>query len=260
MSADRAEAAFWAAFLRNRNVDADTAGDGAMPVAGGYAICAVDACQQVALAVGSTRPLDENDLALLAAFYGARGLPVRIEIREQALERDRSLLEQDGYTTSDTKLLFYERAVGSPPAVESRVSVRRAPDRAAWVRLVTAAFAEGAPTTAQSRRSAELCAGAAAALFVADVDGVPAGGAALGVAGEYALLYCGGVLPAFRRLRVHRALLDARLADAHARGIARATIKVPAGSVAEQSVTAAGFERALAVGRAHRSLSTEQSP
>ncbi len=39
MNAARAEAAFWSAFLRNRNVDAGTSADGALPVAGGFALC-----------------------------------------------------------------------------------------------------------------------------------------------------------------------------------------------------------------------------
>jgi ribosomal protein S18 acetylase RimI-like enzyme len=251
MNADQAEAAFWAAFLRNRNVDVASADDGAVAVAGGYALYASGAYQQVALAVGSSRPLDEDDLAVLAAFYGERGRPVRIEVREQALERDRPLLERARFAFGDGALRFFERPVDGRSEAPD-VLVRRTSDHSEWLRIVTTAFADGETADEESRRSLELSASASAALFVAEVDGVAAGGAALGVAGEFAFLYCGGVLPRFRRRGVHRALVLARVAEARARGIARAMVKVADGSLAERTVRGAGFEPTLTVRRLTR--------
>ena len=57
MIPDRVAALLWAAFLRNRNVDAGTAGDGAIPVAGGYAIYVAGTHLDHALGAGTTRPL-----------------------------------------------------------------------------------------------------------------------------------------------------------------------------------------------------------
>ncbi len=250
MSADRAEAAFWAAFLRNRNVDAATAADGAVALAGGYAICALGAHQQVALAAGSTRALTEDDLTVLDGFYRARGLPARLEIREDALERDGPLLERAGFTFEPQAYVFYEHDC-TPNPVGDDVTVRPTSDRTAWARLVTAVFAAawGDPETP---RTIELCAGAAATLFVAEIDGAPAGGAATGIAGEFAYLYSGGVLPAFQRRGVHRALIHARIADARVRGMSRTMTKVLRGSASEAAFSSAGFEPRIATRRARR--------
>jgi len=251
MSADRAEAAFWAAFLRNRNVDDVTAGDGAVALAGGYALCAARSHHQVALAAGSTRALSADDLAVLEAFYRARGLPARLELREDALERDRSVLEHAGFTIAPEAYVFYE-SDGTPEPRGDGIAVRAAGDRTAWARLVTSAFAGSHDDDADTPRSIELAAAAAAAVFIADVDGVPAGGAALGLAGEFAYLYAGAVLPAFRRRGVHRALVRARIADARARGMGRAMTKVLRGSAADEAFRTAGFTPAIVTRRARR--------
>ena len=188
MNADRAEAAFWAAFLRNRNVEAATAGDGAVAVAGGYALCVMGTFHQVALAIGSTRALRADDLAVLEAFYGRRTLPVRFEVREDVLERDRELFETAGFDIAGERLALLEMTAG-PEEPNSRVRVRAIGDRAAWVRLVMRAFTEGQPPDHEQRRSAEISAAAATRLFVAEIDGVAAGGAAVGISADVAYLY-----------------------------------------------------------------------
>ncbi len=239
MNADRAEAAFWAGFLRNRNVEAGSAADGAVAVAGGYAISVAGTRYQMALAVGSTRALTADDLEVLAAFYGLRGVPTRIELREEALERDRPLLERTGYSVEDGAIAVLEAPAGPQP-VNGAIAVRVTADRGAWTALAAAAFGEGA-APAEQRRSAEIAAAAASAVFVAEIDGVPAGVGALGIAGEIAFLYSGAVLPAFRGHGVHGALLRARVAFAASRGAANTALKVRAGSASERSVRRAGF-------------------
>ena len=58
-------------------------------------------------------------------------------------------------------------------------------------------------------------------LYLARLNGEPAGAAILYVVGEDGYLADGAVDPAFRRHRVHRALLDRRCADAQAAGASR---------------------------------------
>src|SRR5947209_4130610 len=174
MSADRAEAAFWAAFIRNRNVDVSSAEDGAVSVAGGYALFVRGTYTHTALAVGSTRALREDDLAVLHAFYGGRKHPVRIEVREETFERDRPLLEAAGYELSDAKTGLFE-TTAIPENGAAKVVAKPVSDRAAWVRLVTRAFAENGEPDEDSRRSATLSAAAAHGTFIAQVDGVAAG-------------------------------------------------------------------------------------
>jgi [ribosomal protein S18]-alanine N-acetyltransferase len=254
--ADRAEAAFWATYLRNRNVDVATANDGAASVAGGYAIYAAGSALGTALAVGSTHALTDDDVAVLDAFYGRRGAPVRVEMRESSVERDRALLDRHGFTREHAAYAIYE-TTGMPDG-DDDVAVHAERDRSSWVRLVATAFADGAAPDPVRVRSIELCAAAAANVFIAHAGGVPAGGGALGISGEFALLYCGAVLPAFRRRGIHGALLRARIAAARARGFARAAIKVESGSDAERAVHAAGFERTVRTLRLGRS--SEPSP
>jgi GNAT superfamily N-acetyltransferase len=251
MNADRAEASFWAAYLRNRNVDLGSAEDGAVPVAGGYALYATGTYTQVALAVGSTRPLTEDDATVLEGFYGRRALPVRLEVREEVLSRDRALLDAHGYVEGDIRFGMYESS-RLPEDGPAGVTVRPANNRAAWVRLVTRAFADGHDPEEESRRSAELSAAAASRLYVAEVDGVPAGGGAVAIAGEVAILFSGAVLPQFRGRGVHRALLRARAAFGASHGTARAAFKAVEGSSAARSAERAGFERTAVLRRLRR--------
>ena len=251
MNADRAEASFWAAFLRNRNVDLGTAEDGAVAVAGGYAIAIVGTYGQVALAIGSTRPLTADDLGVLEAFYRRRALPVRIEVRQDVLERDRALLDEHGYELAEIRFGLFETSA-IPEASPTGVVVRLAPNRAAWVRLVTRAFAEGGEPDAESRRSAEVTAAAASRLFVAEVDGVAAGGGAVGISGEVAFLFSAAVLPEFRGRGVHRALLSARAAFGAAHGAARSALKAVDEGAAARSAERAGFCRTTILRRLRR--------
>ncbi|HEY0392859.1 MAG TPA: GNAT family N-acetyltransferase [Candidatus Elarobacter sp.] len=251
MIPDRAEAAFWAGYLRNRNVDAGTADDGAVAVAGGYAIYVKGSCHQVAHAVGSVRPLRDDDLGVLEGFYRRRGSPVRLELRDDVLDRDRALLERAGYQPAAEALGLYETA-NIPAAPDGAVTVRQTTDRAGWVRLVSRAFAGagGAEAHDASRRSAEVCAAAAHGLFVAEVGGVPAGaGAAAVLPGEVTYLFCGGVVPELRGRGVHRALLRARAVFGASLGASRTAVKAFDGSAAERSIRRAGFERVAVLRR-----------
>ena len=241
---DRA-AAFWAAFLRNRNVDAGTAGDGAIPVAGGYAIYVTGTRFDFALGAGSTRALRADDLAVVEEFYAARAHPARFELDEAVLVRDGALLRDRGYAEEDCTLAVLEGPVGAAPAA-GPVSVRTTTNRRAWAELAVRAFHEQAADLADLtvlRRTLQTSAAAAHVLVVATVDGDDAGAAALGISGETALLCSAAVLPAFRRRGVHQALMSARLAIAHDLGATGAAIKTVADSPVERSAAKLGFAR-----------------
>ena len=244
MNAGRAEAAFWAAFLRNRNVDAGTAGDGAVAVAGGYALCVAGTLLDYAVGAGSTRALRADDCEVAESFYGVRGLPARFELDDDVLRRDESLLRERGYADEDTVLAVLSVPVAPMPAAEAgHIHIRPTTDRRVWADLVTRA-AEGSPAAhAALLRTAQVNANAAHGLVVASVDGEDVGGAALGMSGETALLYSAGVLPAFRGRGVHGALVAARLGLAHALGTAVAVMKTVPNGPAERSALRHGFVR-----------------
>jgi GNAT superfamily N-acetyltransferase len=242
MNPDRAAAQLWAAFLRNRNVDAGTAGDGAIPVAGGYAIYVSGTLFDFALGAGSTRALRADDLAVVEEFYAARTHPARLELEEAVLARDGALLRQRGYAEEDETLAVLESSI-TTAAPAATVSVRTIANRRAWTDLAMRAFAESPVAGDVLRRTLQTAAAAAHVLVVASVDGADAGVGALGIAGETALLWSGAVLPAYRRRGVHQALLATRLAIAHERGATCAAIKTVAGSAVERSAAKLGFTR-----------------
>ena len=78
-------------------------------------------------------------------------------------------------------------------------------------------------------------------MVVASIDGAEVGAAALGIAGDTAILFSAAVLPAFRRRGVHSALLLARLALAASRGADNAVVKTTKDSPAEHSTLKHGF-------------------
>lgn len=78
--------------------------------------------------------------------------------------------------------------------------------------------------------------------YIARVDGLPAGTGLLWSQGEIAGLYCGAVLPAYRRRGAHRELVTTRLADATAAGCRLATLQTETGSPVERlCVESLGF-------------------
>lgn len=247
---DRA-AAFWAAFLRNRNVDAGTAGDGAIPVAGGYAIYVSGTRFDLALGAGSTRALRADDLTVVEEFYAARARPARFELDVTVLARDGALLHERGYTEEECTLAVLEGPVGAAPA-PGPVTVRTTTNRRAWAELASRAFHDVADDVTMLRRTLQTTAAAAHVLVIASLDGDDAGAAALGISGDTALLCSAAVLPAFRRRGVHHALMAARLAIARERGIRAAAIKTVADSPVERSARTLGFARTALRRRVHR--------
>lgn len=242
MNPDRAMAQLWAAFLRNRNVDAGTAGDGAIPVAGGYAIYVTGTLMDFAIGAGSTRALRDDDLAVVEEFYAARAHGARFELDAAVLARDGALLRDRGYTEEDETVAMLEGPlpIAPPPGA---VTVRTTTNRRAWTDLAMRAFEETPAPSDVLRRTMQTAAAAAHVLVVASLDGDDVGVGALGIAGETALMWSGAVLPAYRRRGVHQALLAARLAIAHERGATGAAIKTRADSPVERSATKLGLAR-----------------
>jgi ribosomal protein S18 acetylase RimI-like enzyme len=241
MNGARAEAGFWAAFLHNRNVDATTAADGAVAVAGGYALFVDETQIDLTIGAGGTRPLRVDDCEVVEEFYGRRGRPARFELDGDVFVRDRDLLEARGYSDEGTEFAVLEAAtsarVSSP---DPTIDVRRTTDQRAWVDLAERAFGDGDP---RLRRTLAANASAAHALVIASVDGTEAGIAALGIAGDTAILFSSAVLPEYRRRGIQSALIAMRLGLAAGRGTAKAVLKTQPDSPAERAAVKLGFVR-----------------
>lgn len=247
MNVDRAEAAFWSTWIRNRNVDAGSADDGAISVAGGFALCLTGTEITCALGVGTTRPLRPDDCAVIGEFYAGRGLPASLALHEAVRERDGALLREAGYVERDPPLAVLEAPTASAPAAPERqtIAVRLTTDRRAWTELALRAGAgePPAPDPARTVRTVHATAASAHGLFIASIGGVDAGAAAATLAQDYVLLSAGSVATAHRRRGVHRALLAARLAFGRERGAVTGALTVAPDSPAERSAAAAGFAR-----------------
>jgi GNAT superfamily N-acetyltransferase len=112
-----------------------------------------------------------------------------------------------------------------------------------WVDLVVAGQADtvAAANLERMRRTTYVCASAASALVAIRLEGRLAGGAALGVTGDAAFLFCAATLPEFRGRGVYAALIGARLAIGRSRGATFAFMTTPTESVALRGAQAAGF-------------------
>jgi GNAT superfamily N-acetyltransferase len=241
--AERAEAAYWATYARNLPTSDDTRDTGAVPVAGGYAICLQGSSIEYGLAVGTSRPLREDDLRIVDEFYGSRTLASRLELHPFVAERDAGLVTRWGYRL-ERRMTMLERDIAADPPIPPGFSVETLTARKLdWTDLVVAGAADSlAPEyLASARRTTHVCASAASALVAIRVEGRLAGGAALGVTGDAAFLFCASTLPEFRRRGVHTALIAARLAIGRSRGATFAFMTAPPDSAALRSAEAAGF-------------------
>jgi len=255
LRAERAEAAYWATYARNIPTTDDTRDTGAVPVAGGYAICLQGSSIEYGLGVGTSRPLREDDLRIVDEFYGDRGLPSQVELHPMVAERDALLLARWGYRPGNA-ITMLERDIGTDPVIPERFGVETLTSRKMdWTELVLAGVIDTTPAAelARVRRTIFVCASAASALLAIRVDGRLAGGGALGVTGDVAFLFCASTLPGYRRRGVHAALIAARLALGRSRGATFAFMTAAPGSPAAQSAEAAGF-RATYVRRRLRKL------
>jgi hypothetical protein len=234
MIPDRVEAALWAAYLRNRNVDAGTAGDGAIPVAGGYAIYVAESLLDFVLGAGTTRPLREDDLAVVEEFYGARARGARFELDEVNLDRDGDVFRARGYVEEDLTLTVLEGPTlrTAPP---SSITVRTTTDARGWTELATRASADGNPDLEPLKRTLAASAAVATVLCVASLEGQDVGVGGIRIYDDLALLVSGAVLPAYRNRGVHAALFGARLVLAHALDATRAALKTVPDSAVERS-------------------------
>jgi hypothetical protein len=161
---DRIEAAFWAGIARNVATTAETKDTGAVPVAGGYAVVVQGSRLAVALGIGTRRPLRDDDLQTIAAFFAQRGRAAHIEIAGDVYERDGDLLAAAGYRLEERLSVYACEALAAlpAPAVPPVTGLKRA----MWIAAFGAPLEASAATTLTAIRgeSGDLAAGSAIAV------------------------------------------------------------------------------------------------
>lgn len=198
--------------------------------------------------LGMAQAVERADIARCEAFYAARGEVCRIDLCPLAHPSLRALLQERGYTVGLFKHVSVLPLIGRraeatvPPAIVVQpVAVQQA---GLWADTLAAAADGGAPNPAARAiaqpnvyKSDTIC-------FVAWVGGEAAGGGALAIVDGVGICYSTAVRPAQRRQGVQRALLDARLTYAQARGCDLAMVQTAPGSASQRNVERCGFRLA----------------
>jgi GNAT superfamily N-acetyltransferase len=218
-----------------------------MDVAGGCAIYAgVGSPITQAIGLGMDVEVTTADMDCLEQFFESRGARVEVETSPLCHATLRDQFDARAYRTLEWSNVLFQRSTDTPvkpPA--AGVEIKRATvDQAdLWASLLCQGFAEdlGEAALALMLVGKTLFL-AAAAGYIAYVDGQPAGGAALFIHEGVAGLMGAATLSKFRRRGVQSALLNARLDLAREQGCDMAyTITAP-GSGSQRNVERAGFQ------------------
>lgn len=193
-------------------------------------------------ALGLTEPLAEADLVAVEGFLGE---PTVLELSPGADPGLWPLLARRGYRLHQFQQLWV-RDCAAPTAPPVPWVIRPvAPSEASlYNRIVAGGFLER-----DDWRELEPPFETPVDLpgiwgFLVWVEGEPAGGGMLGLVDGVALFSGDGVLPRFRGGGLQKALIQARLAWAHARGGELACASTAPGTASQRSYEACGFRAA----------------
>jgi len=220
-----------------------------LPVAGGLAAFAgIDSPVTQAFGLGLNGPVTESDMAAMEEFYGTHESPINIETCPLADPSLLKMFNERGYRPIEFSNVFARELSESDqnvwPETESRVCVRGATeaDAESYSLLVSRSFLETTEISPDLLNIFISCFSAAGAFFfIAEVDGVPAGGGMMSMHQGVATLGGTGTLPEFRNKGVQRALLLARIAEATKAGCDLAMVATGPGSGSQRNVERVGF-------------------
>jgi GNAT superfamily N-acetyltransferase len=220
-----------------------------LPVAGGHAgFGGVDSPVTQAFGLGLNGPVTEADMSGMEEFYRAHGSAINIETCPLADPSLLKLLNERDYKPIEYSNVFTRELTAGDsrawPDPTSEVGVRRpAEDEAENYSLVVArSFFETTEISPAFLNVFTSCFYAAGAFFfIAEVDGVAAGGGMMSIHQGVASLGGAGTLPEFRNRGVQKALLLARLAVAAENGCDLAMVATQPGSGSQRNVERQGF-------------------
>jgi GNAT superfamily N-acetyltransferase len=243
---ERAEAAANAAFVTARAALEPASGAAWVDVDGAWAMFdGVGSPITQTFGFGLFAPAAAAALDALEAFLDARGAEVHHEVAPLADPAHLGLLAARGYHPVElTTVLCAEVGGVAAPARPGAPAVRpvRDDERDAWAELSAGGWGESPEVAEFVRGFARVTARAAGATcFVAEIDGVPVGAAALAVHGGVALLAGASTLPAWRGRGAQGALLAARLSHAAACGCDLAMMGALPGSTSQLNAERAGL-------------------
>ena len=204
--------------------------------------------------LGFEGPPRETELAGVEEEYARRGCPVRVELSSLADPAIGAFLTRLGYVLEgfEDVLGLALPAAGLPPVPEGiRVRPSGEDELERWLDVTVTAFLtpdeQGVPSSESFEEGVlrrvvrDFVRADGMTRYLAEREGVPAGGGSLRVADGLAQLCGAATLPAHRRRGVQTALLSERLAAATRAGCDLAVVTTQPGSKSQENARRRGF-------------------
>jgi GNAT superfamily N-acetyltransferase len=195
--------------------------------------------------LGMDRPVEQEEVAALIAFFEERGASPDVDVCPYADESLRRWIAEYRFVTTDFETVLYQPlpapALPAPaPGVQVRIA-DSAEERELWGRLEALGFSESQPTDADLALSRSLALRGDALPFLGYLDGEPAGTGMLVVSDGVAMFNGDSTLPDKRNRGVQSAILAARLAHASEAGCDLALIEATPGGASQRNQERLGF-------------------
>jgi hypothetical protein len=216
-------------------------------VAGGFAVyCGKNSPITQAVGMGLDGPVGASEFDALEEFYSGRDEAVRVETCPLADPTFVELLGQRGYRVTEFSNVMArpvtedEMAPEPPPGVTIEKIGKDQVDL--WTQTVSEGFADTFPVSQELLDTMKMFAFAPKTeLYLARLDGKPAGGGTLALHDGVAGLFGASTLPVARRRGVQAALLQRRLARAAQAGSDLAVSLAQPGSTSQRNIVRQGF-------------------
>lgn len=231
-----------------------------LAVAGAYAVFGGAAAPvNHVMGLGALEPVAPEDWARIAHYYRRHGVPAQVNVCPLGDPSVMAGLAREGYVPSRFYALLARSLAEfapAPPSAEVVVRPMAPAEAMLWLSTCAQGFSGqlDPPADTVDMLRPNLASENARA-YLAFIDGRPVGAAASFYHQGVVELGSDAVLPAMRRRGVHRTLVAARLADAHAAGCDLAMAITAPGSDSQRNFQRLGFELAY-----HRLVVIQPAP
>lgn len=242
---ERAEAMANAASVESRRALQPDVGAEWIEVAGVYAMFdGPESPITQTYGLGIFDPCLDREFETIESFFRQRGAPTFHEVCSFATPETLNRLSARGYSPFETSTVLV-RPTTAPPAESGPITVRtiREDEVPLWSRIAAQGWASDSPALGDFLENigAVMSRARGVTPFFAERDGEPIGTAALNINNGVALMAGAATIPAARKQGAQRALLQARLAFAAARGIELAMVVTAPGSASQRNAERSGF-------------------
>jgi GNAT superfamily N-acetyltransferase len=218
----------------------------AEPFLGGYAVFGgVGSPMTHAMGIGMVETADVAEFDRMEEFFRGRGSASLIDLCPMANASIVRLVQERSYRIIEFNNVLV-RALGpgesfSKPRDDIRIRRVDSAEAITWTRVVAQGFFE-TDTVPDEHITMMSATQGMADCFLATVDGLPAGGAAVGMRGKVASFFGDSTLAAERGQGIQRRLIEQRLAHAAGAGCDLAMVSVLPGSASHRNYQRCGFQ------------------